>query len=168
MHKHKYILHRKRTVVCLSKIKPPRTSESRRTGQHRPISSINKKARKEHTGKSRTYGRKKAGTGRARGKQPTEKKNAECFVFLVPVVRAAIPQEGKSDSIAVENVSTLRTTMSKHSGPERGRSTDRSAEQRSHPGRSARFRIVRKSRLFQCLQQRHRQQQQQLLQRKQR
>lgn len=34
----------------------------------------------------------------------TEGKNAECFVFLVPVVRAAIPQEGKSDSIAVENV----------------------------------------------------------------
>lgn len=165
MHKHKYILHRKRTVVCLSKIKPPRTSESRRTTAQTYFKYQQKGEKNTQGNPAHTGGRRR--TGR-RGKQPTEKKNAECFVFLVPVVRAAIPQEGKSDSIAVENVSTLRTTMSKHSGPERGRSTDRSAEQRSHPGRSARFRIVRESRLFQCLQQRHRQQQQQLLQRKQR
>lgn len=81
MHKHKYILHRKRTVVCLSKIKPPRTSESRRTGQHRPISSINKKARKEHTGKSRTYGRKKA--DRARKGKATNREE-KCRVLRFP------------------------------------------------------------------------------------
>lgn len=46
--------------------------------------------------------------------------HAECFVLVIPVVRPEIPQEGKPDPAAVEDVSPLRTTMSKHSGPERG------------------------------------------------
>lgn len=54
--------------------------------------------------------------------------HAECFVFVVPVVRPEVPQEGKPDSAAVEDVSPLRATMSEHSGPERGRLPGRPTE----------------------------------------
>lgn len=61
-------------------------------------------------------------------KSPEIQNHAECFVFVVPVVRPEVPQEGKPDSAAVEDVSPLRTTMSEHSGPERGRLPGRPTE----------------------------------------
>lgn len=91
MHKNRYF-YIGRTVVCLSEINPQEQADSTDLFQ---VST--KKATR--TGNPAQDGRT------ARGKAANrEKKNAECFVFLVPVVRETIPQEGKSDSIAVENV----------------------------------------------------------------
>lgn len=41
------------------------------------------------------------------GKSPEIQNHAECVVFIVPVVRPEVPQEGKPDSAAVEDVSPL-------------------------------------------------------------